>query len=198
VAPSFHNAASGVNVATRRILPFFILVALATAACGDDPFLVRWTENPREQVIFSLDREERNRPAAFEMRQGEPVVLESPAAVGRWDFALDRQGGQLVLLPPQALGVQSDAGIAPIPGVSFDDVLEAPADTAAYMVREPVALEMGTVYAIRTHRQPGSFGRQCNFYGKIEPLDIDQAQGVVRFVFDTSPDCNNRRLVPPS
>lgn len=185
-------------MATRRIIPVFILLALTTAACGDDPFLVRWAENPRERVIYSLDREERNRPAAFEMLQGQSVVLESPSAVGRWDFALDREDGNLVLVPPLALGVQSDAGIAPIPGVEFAEVHQAPGDTAAYNVRQPIPLEMGTVYVIRTHRQPGSFGRQCNFFGKIEPIEIDHAQGILRFLFDTSPDCNNLNLVPPS
>ncbi len=185
-------------MAIRRVIPALILVAMATVACGDDPFLVRWTEDPRERVIYSLDREERNRPSAFEMLQGQRVVLESPEAIGRWDFALDRQGGALVLVPPRALGVTSDAGIARIPNVSYEQVREAPRDTAAYVTRSAVPLEMGTIYVIRTHRQPGRFGQQCSYYGKVEPLEIDDANGVLRFLFDTSPDCNNRSLVPPS
>ena len=185
-------------VAIRRLIPALVLLAMATVACGDDPFLVRWTEDPRERVIYSLDRDERNRPSAFEMLQGRQVVLESPEAIGRWDFALDRQAGELVLLPPRALGVTSDAGIAPIPGVRYEDVREAPRDTAAYVMRTPVPLEMGTIYVIRTHQQPGPFGQQCSYYGKVEPLEIDSATGVFRFLFDTSPDCNNRSLVPPS
>ncbi len=173
------------------------LVLLGTAACGDDPFAFRWTENPREALLYSLDRDERNRPSAFGMLQGDRVILESAAAAGRWDFAVDRRGGQVVLVPPRAMGVQSRAGIFEVPNARYDEVREAPADTALYVTREPVPVRMGSIYVIRTRQQSGVFGELCVYYGKVQPLEIDAVNGTLLFRFDTSPDCNNPALVPP-
>jgi hypothetical protein len=169
------------------------------AACGDDPFLVRWEENVLEALIYSIDREPYDfpRPSAFNMLERRTVILEDPSAQGRWDFAVERQGGSMVLLPPPVLGVTSLAAIAPIPQTSLESVTMAPADTMVYVTQEAVPLEMGTVYVIRTHRQPGFFGRTCQFYGKIEPVEIDAVGGTFRFRHDVNPDCNNRSLIPP-
>jgi hypothetical protein len=182
----------------RRLRTLAALVLVATAAaCGEDPFAFQWVENPRETTLYSLDRDERNRPTAFGMLNGERVVLENPATSGRWDFALDTRDGGLVLLPPRAVGVQSRAGIVEFPDVRFDEVREAPSDTAVYVTRDPVPLRMGSIYVVRTREQPGSFGQVCVFYGKVQPLEIDPVAGTLLFRFDTSPDCNNPRLVPP-
>lgn len=182
----------------RPLLAGALLLALAgTSACGEDPFRLDWVENPREVTLFSLDRDERNRPTAFEMRQGQRVVLESVDAAGLWDFALDTRDGQLVFLPPRSVGVQSQAGMAEFPNTRFDELREAPADTAAYTTRSPVPVRMGSVYAVRTRQQAGGFGQTCIFYGKVQPLEINVEAGTLLFRFDTSPDCNNPRLVPP-
>lgn len=182
----------------RRTLCFATLVALALTGCAEDPFLVEWSENPRESVIYALDRDERDRPSGFDLWSSSRVVIESPQADGRWDFVLDRQDGELVLIPPRTLGVSSDAGIAPIAGVEYDEVRQAPADTASYSTSEPVPVELGTIYVIRTREQPGAFGQRCNYFGKVEPLEVDAVEGVLRFLFDVSPDCNNRSLTPPN
>jgi hypothetical protein len=174
-----------------------LLLAGTVSACGDDPFAFRWTENPREALLYSIDRDERNRPSAFGMLQGERVVLESAAAAGRWDFAVDRRDGQVVLLPPRAVGVQSRAGVFEVPNARYDEVREAPADTAVYVMREPVVVRMGSIYVIRTRQQSGVFGELCVYYGKVQPLEIDAVNGTLLFRFDTSPDCNNPSLVPP-
>jgi hypothetical protein len=174
-----------------------LLAALAGAACQEDPFIVRWVEDPKEAVIYALDREELSRPSAFHMLHKEAIVIEDPLSQGQWDFALDRQDGGMVFLPPRALGVVSRAGIAPIEGVDFAEVREAPGDTLLYSTRQPVPIVLGTIYVIRTHQQPGSFGQVCVYYGKVRPLEIDEEAGVLRFLHDVSPDCNNRSLVPP-
>jgi hypothetical protein len=189
----------------RRSLPSprsFAALALVTglvalSACGDDPFRFDWVENPRETVLYSLDRDERNRPTAFEMRQGQRVILESVGAAGLWDFALDTRDGQLVFLPPRSVGVQSRAGLAEFTDTRFDELREAPGDTAAYTTRSPVPVRLGSVYAVRTRQQSGAFGEACVYYGKVQPLEIDVEAGTLLFRFDTSPDCNNPRLVPP-
>jgi hypothetical protein len=166
-------------------------------ACGDDLFNLRWVQNPDTAVLYSLSRPELNLPSAFNFIGRASVRVESPTATGRWDVALDTMDGELVFLPPRALGIQSRAAVAALPGTSFDEVREAPADTLAYSRDQPVSIEAGTVYVIRTREEPGSFGTRCVYYAKLEPIDIDPADGILTFVFDASPACNNRRLVPP-
>ncbi len=177
-------------------LAALLLLAALLAGCGDDPFAVEWEENPIETTLYALDRQELNRPSAYDMFQRRRVVLESVQSQGRWDFAVERIDGQLHLLPPRALGVTSEAAIAPVPDVAFEDLREAPSDTAAYVTGEPVPLEYGVSYAVRTHRQPGQFGRQCSFYGKLEAVSLNVEEGIVIFRNDTSPECGSRRLVP--
>ena len=174
------------------------VVLLVLGGCGDDPFLVRWTENPRETTLFALDREEMNRPAGFNMLARSRVVIEDPLSQGNWDFSVERRGGRMLLVPPSVLGVQSRAALVPMEGTTFDDVRRAPRDTLLYITDDPVPAEFGTVYVVRTHEQLGRFNRVCVYYGKFEPVEIDIARGTFRFRHDTSPDCNNRSLVPPN
>ena len=173
------------------------LLGLALAGCNDDPFAIRWVENPTEQVLYALDREELNQFSAFDMIGRLRVVMEDPQTEGAWDFAIDRVNGEMVFLPPSLLGLNSRAAIAAIPGTEYDEVQAAPADTLAYEMDQPVPIALGTVYVVRTRSVDAGFGRVCNFFGKVEPLEIDAVAGVVRIVQDTSPDCNNRSLVPP-
>jgi hypothetical protein len=185
--------------ASRRLASLACLAVLGVVlwACGDDPFRLQWQENPRERVLFTLDRPELNRPQAFDMLQGRRVVVQSATEDGSWDFAVDRRGGEMVFLPPRTLGVPSQAALVPFPGATFEELREAPRDTAVYISREPVPIRQGTIYVVRTHQQAGPFGQRCFYYGKVEPLEVDLQAGTLRFLFDTSPDCNNLRLVPP-
>ncbi len=175
-----------------------LIVALGTAACGDDPFALRWTENPEEVTIQSLDRPGPQVRAGFNLFERTPVRIEAPQTGGRWDFALEREGETLRLLPPRTMGIQdSSAGISPMEGAQWDDIREAPRDTTAYTFDEPVPVRDGTIYVGRTHEQAGSFGRRCIYYGKLEPVVVDVERGALTFRFDVNPDCNNRSLVPP-
>jgi hypothetical protein len=185
------------NRMTSGSSAILLAIALLLTGCGDDPFQINWEENPTESTLFSLDRQELNRPAAFDMLQRRRVVVEDPQSRGEWDFAVDRLGGQLVLLPPRALGVSSRAGIAPVRGVSFDDLRDAPSDSTLYVTQDPVPLEYGVTYAVRTREQSGRFGQRCRYYGKLEAVDLNVDEGVLIFRHDTSPECNSRRLYPP-
>jgi hypothetical protein len=171
--------------------------SLGSPACGDDPFAIRWTENPDTVTLYSLARPERNLLSAFSFLTRTAIRIESATATGTWDMAVDTRGGEIVLLPPGALGVTSRARIAPLPGTTFAEVIEAPADTLLYTADQPVPVTMGTIYVVRTNQYQGSFGTRCTNYAKLEPLVIDPSGGTLSFVFDASPVCNDRRLIPP-
>jgi hypothetical protein len=170
---------------------------IALAACGDDPFAVNWTPAPDTVLLYSLARPELNLVSGFNFRRRLTVRIEDPESTGSWDMAVDTRGGQIVLLPPGALGVESWARIAPVPGETFESLNEAPADTLLYASDEPVPATVGTVYVVRTERYAGAFGTRCVSYGKFEPLEVDPEDGILTMVFDVSPVCNDRRLIPP-
>jgi hypothetical protein len=113
-------------------------------------------------------------------------------------MAVDTRGGAIVLLPPAALGIaDSKARIARLTGLAFADVIEAPADTTVYSSTIPLPAVLGTVYVVRTEQSVGSFGSRCAYFAKLEPVEIDPTEGRLRFRYDVSPICNDRRLVPP-
>lgn len=184
-------------MSTRIIaLTAVAVIFLGSVACGEDPFRVRWEVNPTEATLFSLAQPDVNLPSAFDFVGRRTVQIESAAATGRWDIAVDGNGIAMFLLPPGALGVTSRAGIATIPGASFDEVREAPSDTTRYASAQAVPLELGSVFVVRTRQEQNQWGQVCVFYAKLEPLEINATDGIVTFVFDASPECNNRRLVP--
>lgn len=175
---------------------------LVTTGCDDDFFEPRWFADPQEATLYSLAVPDLNLPSAFSFIDGAAMRIESSQAVGRWDVALDTQDGELVFLPPRALGVQSPAQsrvrITVLPDTAFDEVRVAPADTTLYSSEDPVPVALGNVYVVRTRQVAGSFGRACVHYGKAEPLSLDVEAGRLTFLFDISPVCNDRRLVPPN
>lgn len=170
---------------------------LASASCGDDIFRVDWEISPDTVVLHSLARPELNLASGFDFYNGFSLVVEEPESTGNWDMAVDTRNGRLVALPPGALGVTSKARVAPLRGVTFEEVTEAPADSALYVATQAVPMELGTIYVWRTRQTFGSFGRVCVYYAKMEPLVLDPVAGKLTFVFDSSPVCNDRSLIPP-
>ena len=173
------------------------LLVIGFTACGDDPFKIRWEESPDTVLLYSLARPELNLLSGFDFVRRIPVRIEAPSAAGKWDLALDTQDGELVFLPPGALGVNSQARIIVMPGMEYHDVKRAPSDTTLYIGDRPVPVELGNVYVIRTRREAGIYGTSCLYYGKLEPLAKDPDQESVTFQFDVSPVCNSRKLIPP-
>lgn len=172
-------------------------VVASTAACGDDPFAVRWVATPDTVTLFSLARPQLNLPSAFDFRNRTAVVVESPGSTGSWDMAVDTRDGRIVMLPARVLGVDSRAAIVPLPGMTYEELVEAPADTALYIQDRPVPVELGSVYVIRTRRAVGSFGTRCFYYAKMQPLSTDVGSGTFTFFYDAARVCNDRRLIPP-
>jgi len=171
-------------------------VALTTG-CGSNPYSIGWnTAIPDTVVLYSIARPELNLPSAFNFHQRTSYKVEDPSATGAWDIAVDTRNGQIVLLPPEALNIATGAGIAVLQGVGLEQATEAPKDTTLYSTKEPVPVEMGNVYVIRSGRMVGLYGTYCRYYSKMEPLNIDAADGTLQFRFDSNPGCNDRALVP--
>jgi len=177
------------------------LVALSVglAACGDDPFRLNWSDAPDTVQIYSLSRPELNLQSGFSfVPPPAATVIERPGATGGWDVALDTQGGELVLMPPGALGITSRAALSIVGAVNFDDVRQAPEDTLLYDANRPASLSPGVVYVVRSNRAVGSYGSSCVYYAKMEPVTIDVGTGTLKFRYVASPVCNSRDLVAPN
>lgn len=165
-------------------------------ACDDDPFAVTWVANQDTTRLYSLDRPEVGLVSAFDFIGRRTVVVEAPGTTGTWDLAVDDVDGGLAFITPSGLGIESEAGIAAVPDLTLDELREAPGDSAAYAILDPVPAEVGTVYVIRTREARGQFSQLCLFFGKFEVTEVDPSSGSVSFVFDLNPDCDDRSLVP--
>ncbi len=183
----------------RRLAPLLALLLLPAAACDDDLFgNPPWAANPDTVALFSLARPELNLASAFNFNSRFRVEVEASTASGSWDIAVDTQDGVLVFVTPRLLGIESEAGVTRVEAPSFEELREAPADTARYFNTEPVPIEVGALYAVRTLEVGNNFGQRCNYYAKVEPLSVDVDLGVAEFRYDNNPVCNNRDLVPPN
>jgi len=182
-----------------------ILAALGTwvlvgglVACGGGAFDPDYDARPDTVTLYSLARPELDLPSAYDFTRRRTIDVQDPGATGNWDLVLDTRDGELAFLAPRVLGIDSDAAIARLDGRTFEEVERAPADTAVYRALEPVPVEMGTVYVVRTRLASSGFGfGLCNFFAKLEPLEIRRELQSVTFVFDANPVCDDRRLVPP-
>jgi hypothetical protein len=182
-----------------RVVTTLAAVGLVASlgACGNDPFAIKWSAKPDTVTLYSLSRPDLNLQSAYDFRNRVSVVVESPSSTGRWDMAVDTRNGRIVMVPAAALGVDSRAGIVPMPDVTFDELTEAPADTSVYITDRPVPMDVGSVYVVRTRKSVGSFGSRCFYYAKMEPLSTDPEAGTLTFYFDGAHVCNDRSLIPP-
>jgi hypothetical protein len=185
------------NCLGRTLLLSLVAFSVGLGACSDDPFIFPWLAAPDTVLLYSLARPEMNLEAAFNFKERIKIKVEAATATGTWDIAVDTRGGQMVLLPPGALGISSKARIAALSGQDFDDLVDAPSDTALYTASDPVPVSLASVYVVKTGQTPGIFGSACSYYAKLEPLVVDVAGGTLTFKFDASPVCNSLRLIPP-
>ena len=182
---------------TMRLRSLLLLLSVTPllAACSDD-FTNKWDVFVDSVSLYSASRPELiGRNSAYDFADGIPFPVETPGITGRWDVALTDVNGGLALLPVSSFpGLDTRAGIATIGNRTLEEVTSAPSDTSLY-TRAAVTMQVGTVYVIRTRRIDcgGITGVR---YGKFEPLEIDVANGILRFRSIVNPFCNNRRLIP--
>lgn len=178
----------------------FVLAALVatTAACDDDLGLDEWSAAPDTVTLYSLSRPELiNQPSAYDFINHVVRRVESPSSTGNWDVAVRDEAGQLALVPASGFqGQVSRAGLATITNRTFEELDEAPEDTARY-VSMPVPVTPGQVLVVRTRRSPCITGNSVRF-GKIKIIEVNPTAGSVRFATIVNPFCNDRELIPPS
>ena len=179
------------------VVAFLAASVLGLTACGENIFDLKWTiARVNTVLLYSLARPELNLPSGFDFVDRREIEIQQPGVTGLWDLLVDTQDGQLVFVPPGALGIASEVMVLPIPDMAFDDLLTAPEDSTLYTRDQPVPIEMGSVYVLRTHAGPSRFGVPCVFWGKIQPTEVDLALETVQFVYDVSILCDDRGLVP--
>lgn len=183
-----------------RFVHYLILASTTVvAACGDDRFgPVNWSDVPDTLQIFSASRADLiGLPAALDavFPPATPVPIEFGAS---WDFALAEQDGEFVMLPRSATETDdTTAALAMIGEVTLDEVIEAPPNSE--FSTQPIPIEIGTVYVLRTRRASCSQFTSLSGprFGKLEAVAVDAEEGTFDFAVVVNPQCNDRELVPP-
>src|SRR5690606_30484487 len=165
----------------KRLMPLAVLIV---AACDDPYGPAMWSARPDTVLIYSASRPEHiGRASAVDITSlpVSPLPIEAPGVTGNWDVALTDLDGGLAIIPASAFaGLESRARIGVDTVRSFENVTEAPRDTAAFTV-EPLPLREGVVYLIRS-RRASCGGLSAGYrYGKLRPVAIDVAAGTFTF-----------------
>ena len=182
----------------RNRFALILLAVVGLSACEDEFGLQPWDATPQDISLFSLSRSDLlGLPSGYDFVNRRVVEVEQPGAGGNWDVALAGTGTQLQLIPAGAFEGQaaSRVGIAPITGTTYEQLNEAPGDTARYL-KGPVNVALGGIYVVRTRRAPCGFGSGVKF-GKIKAVAVDAEAGTATFSVVVNPYCNDRSFVPP-
>ena len=171
--------------------------AVALAACDDNLGVQDWDATPDTITIFSLSRPDLlGFPSAYDFANRRVISVETPGSANNWDVALGSGSGSLQLIPAIAFeGVDSRARIAVMAGSDFETLEEAPRDTAAFTA-QPVSLQTGGVYVVRSRRVGCGFSTAVH-YAKIKAVKLDPTAGFATFAVVVNPLCNDRSFVPP-
>jgi hypothetical protein len=184
--------------ARRTLVVLLVGTAVALAGCNDDLGPGDWDATVDTIALFAIERPElQGLPGAYDFINQRLRALEDLGSFGEWDIALDdADGGGFQLLTPGAIeGLEPSAGIARFQDRSFEDLVEAPRDTARYERDDPVPLAAGTVFVVKTRPDPRF--SNCLRYIKLELVDTDPDRGTASLRFTRNPFCDDRALVPP-
>lgn len=180
------------NAALALLLP----LASGLAAC-DDPFGGREAFLVSDTVTLAApSTDSLNMGSALNLLGAGLVVF--PERIGdafpqpSWDVALRVVDGQLLLRPSPTDARRIGARITRARDVDFAGSRRAPESREEYAV-DPVALEVGRVYFVRS-RAYGQAGIRCVNFAKVQPLELSAAAGTARFAVVANGICNDRRL----
>jgi hypothetical protein len=195
--PVARNLNVGITVRLSRLS--WLVLPVALAGCGDSLGLATWSATPDTVTLFSLSRPELlGRPSAYDFVLLTPINVESSSATGNWDIVLEERSGAFVMVPASNFPtVTSRAGIAlQANATTLEQVTEAPSDTSLFR-RDPVPIQPGSVYVVRSRRESCATLGSGVFYAKIRALTIDASVGTFVFEVVRNPYCNDRKLIPP-
>lgn len=115
----------------------------------------------------------------------------------QWDFAVRVVGDELVLLPAGAVGVEpSRAAITPpIAGTTFEGLEETPGQST-FVGDSAITMVEGAVYAARSRDVAANAFSTCTQFAKLQPLEVDVEEGLLRVQIVTNQLCGDARLVP--
>ena len=101
------------------VVAFLAASVLGLTACGENIFDIKWTVSRVSTVLlYSLARPELNLPSGFDFVDRREIEIQQPGVTGLWDLLVDTQDGQLVFVPPGALGIDSEVMVLPIPDMA--------------------------------------------------------------------------------
>lgn len=169
------------------------LAVLAAVGC-QDPFANRRQRLPREPfraALADFRTGELDAPSAFQVLNARPV---RPHQTSNWDFVYWVTDDGEPQFRPRSVVVEgsSDAGLVRL-DVDLDELNEAPAE--GYVTDEPLPIDSGAVYAVRS-RQDARSGFRCRRYGKLEVTGVRPGPGTVTFRHLVNPNCEDRNLKP--
>jgi hypothetical protein len=178
------------------------ILALALTACDDpnaglfDPII------GEDTVDLAVPLVDPSVPTALDVAfANSPIRGRFPELVAdaeQWDFAIRREGGELLLVPAAVFGFRNPIGGASTAAVTvplnrgFDEVVEAPG-RGSLLSDTAMPIEQGEVYVVRSRRTSAAFGG-CENYAKVVPLTVDVAAGLVKLRVLGNARCNDPRL----
>jgi len=170
-----------------------VLLAIIILSGCDDPFagfLLPVPDEPVEEVLIDFRIAGLLDYTAFDVVRVRTVRIDQ---TGEWDFMLlTTEAGVPQLAVFGAVAERtSEAGLMRVS--SFEGLLEAPEE--GYTHDAALDIEVGDVFAVVSHRDPGITGR-CRHYAKIEILDIDPDENQMTFKHLINPNCEDRILEP--
>lgn len=190
--------------------------ALVAFGCGDpDRFLAPLPSEPREATLFDLFGALVERPAGFDLATGPGIRRTDLTREWDWAFAVvpDLSASLLAgtcldgLPPGRAVFLPRGCfeGLAPSSGLfrsdtPFEEIVEAPADPAAYTTEAALPVDSGVTYVARSRPDPGitTLGSGCRRFAKVEILSLDPTSGSATFRYFWNPNCNLRRITAGS
>jgi hypothetical protein len=180
-------------------VPAVVLAVAALSSCSDTlNFDFPRPDSPLEATLYDLVAGPVDRASAFNVVGGYGSGVPGTVRVDQlpnWDVAFAIRNGAPVWLPRGYFeGFTESGGILRVDR-GFQEVTEAPSDATLYDETEPLPVEDGGVYVIRS-RPDESQSLPCRLFAKLEVQSIGGDPVRVRFRYLWNPNCGNRDLTP--
>jgi hypothetical protein len=175
-----------------------VLIGLgALTACGESTdALFPVPDEPVGLSMYDLMNGPINRPSALNVLTGRssgvPTVLRVDAAE-QWDLSFGMIEGVPVWLPRGFFeGLDISSGVFEL-DVDFDDVTFVPTEDTLYVYEQPVDIEVGKTYAIKSRPDP-TVSITCVLYAIAEVLVVEGDPARLEFQILWNPNCNENSL----